>query len=129
GAGSDGLGRALGALREAERLDPALASVRTLLETALAEVEEAGQALGHYARGLTIDADRLDAVEERLALLARMRRKYGGTIEDLIAPRQAPTAELAGGGSEERPADPRGSPPQAQPRRAALGRRPRPGGP
>ena len=102
GACSDGLGRALGALREAERLDPALASVRTLLETALAEVEEAGQALGHYARGLTIDADRLDAVEERLALLARMRRKYGGTIEDLIARRQALTAELAGGGGEER---------------------------
>src|SRR5712691_6286557 len=102
GAGSESLGRALGSLREAERLDPALAPVRMLLETALAEVEEAGQALGHYARGLTLDAERLDAVEERLALLARMRRKYGGTVEDLIARRQALSAELAGAGSEER---------------------------
>src|SRR5437667_380325 len=57
GAGSESLGRALGSLREAERLDPALAPVRMLLETALAEAEEAGQALGHYARGLTLDAD------------------------------------------------------------------------
>ncbi|TMB23033.1 MAG: DNA repair protein RecN, partial [Deltaproteobacteria bacterium] len=102
GAGSESLGRALGSLREAERLDPALAPVRTLLETALAEVEEAGQALGHYARGLTLDADRLDAVEERFALLARLRRKYGGTVEDLIARRQALAGELAGVGNEER---------------------------
>ena len=102
GAGSESLGRALGSLRDAERLDPALAPVRMLLETALAEVEEAGQALGHYARGLTLDADRLDAVEERLALLARLRRKYGGTVEDLIARRQALAGELAGVGNEER---------------------------
>src|SRR5438128_1347400 len=79
GAGSESLGRALGSLRDAERLDPALAPVRMLLETALAEVEEAGQALGHYARGLTLDADRLDALAERLALLARLRRQYGCT--------------------------------------------------
>src|SRR5207247_7661997 len=43
GAVIDVLGRALVALREAAGLDPGLASTRALLESALAEVEEAGE--------------------------------------------------------------------------------------
>src|SRR6059036_540043 len=48
GAVIDVLGRALVALREAAGLDPGLASTRALLESALAEVEEAGESLGRY---------------------------------------------------------------------------------
>src|SRR5262249_55034898 len=48
----DTLGQVLGSLREAERLDPDLAPVRTLVEAALAELEEAGGQLGRYLRAL-----------------------------------------------------------------------------
>jgi DNA repair protein RecN (Recombination protein N) len=101
GAVIETLGRALGSLREAVRLDPTLDPTRVLLESALAELEEAGSSLGRYARELTPDPARLEAVEERLAQLARLRRKYAGTIEELIRRREELSAELArieGGG-------------------------------
>src|SRR5213593_2557972 len=63
---------------------------------ARAEVEEAGESLGRYARELAPDANRLDAMEERLAQLARLKRKYAGTVEDLIRRREELTAELKG---------------------------------
>src|SRR5947199_144988 len=89
-------GRLLAALREAAGLDASLAPVRALLESALAELEEAGQSLGRYARELTPDASRLEVVEERLAQLARLKRKFAGTVEDLIRRRDELAAELHG---------------------------------
>jgi DNA repair protein RecN (Recombination protein N) len=94
GAATDAVGRALTQLREAVRLDPGLASTKTLLETALAELEEVGRTLGTYVQGLRPDPERLEVVEERLALLARLGRKYGGTVDDLIQRRDALVAEL-----------------------------------
>jgi len=96
GAVTEVLGRALAALREAAGLDASLAPVRALLESALAELEEAGQSLGRYARELTPDASRLEAVEERLTQLARLKRKFAGTVEDLIRRRDELAAELHG---------------------------------
>ena len=101
GAVIEVLGRALVALREAAGLDASLEPVRALLESSLAELEEAGQSLGRYARELTPDASRLEAVEERLAQLARLKRKFAGTVEDLIRRRDELMAEVdsvAGGG-------------------------------
>jgi DNA repair protein RecN (Recombination protein N) len=94
GAAVEVLGRALTGVREAARLDSTLNPTRMLIEAALAELEEAGSNLGRYARGLTPDPARLDAVEERLAQLARLRRKYAGTVEELIRRRDELTGEL-----------------------------------
>src|SRR5205823_5535671 len=54
-----------------------------------------------YRSGIAPDPARLEAVEQRLGELARLRRKYGGTVEDLIRRREEVVAELeraAGGG-------------------------------
>src|SRR5262249_59442379 len=91
----DTMGRALASLREAERLDPGLAPARALVETALAELEEAGGQLGRYLRALAPDPARLEIVERRLADLARLQKKYAGTIEELIGKRDALAEELA----------------------------------
>jgi DNA repair protein RecN (Recombination protein N) len=95
GAAVDAIGRGLAALREAERLDATLASARTLLEAAMAEVQEVGATLGRYLHDLAPDGERLDAVEARLGELARLKRKYGGSVADLIARRETLRAELA----------------------------------
>ena len=95
GAVIDGIGRALVALREAVGLDASLGRVCALVESALAELEEAGVRLGRYARELTPDPSRLEALEERLAQLARLKRKFAGTVEDLIRRRDELAAELA----------------------------------
>jgi DNA repair protein RecN (Recombination protein N) len=99
GAAVEVLGRARGVLREAARLDPALEPTLKAIEGAMAELEDAGATLGAYLRDLDRDADRLEAIEERLTLLSRLRRKYGGTVDDLIARRDELTAEIAAGGA------------------------------
>src|SRR5439155_1376181 len=86
---------------QALRRGGSLGPVRALVGSSLAELEEAGQSLGRYARELTPDGSRLEAVEERLAQLARLKRKFAGTVEDLIRRRDELMAEVdsvAGGG-------------------------------
>ncbi len=91
----DVLGRAVGSIREAERLDDSLASIRTLVEQALAELEEAGAQLGRYVRGLAPDPVRLETVERRLAELGRLQKKYGSSVEAMVARREEIAHELA----------------------------------
>jgi DNA repair protein RecN (Recombination protein N) len=95
GAAVETVGRALAALKEAVRLDPGVEPMRALVETTLAELEEAGRALGAYARSLQPDPERLEVIEERLAVIARLKRKYGGDVDDLIRRRDAVTADVA----------------------------------
>lgn len=97
-AAVDSLGRALGFLCEAERVDPAIGRIRGLVEAALAELEEAGGELGRYVRTLSPNPARLEAVEDRLADLARLKRKYGATVDELIRKRESLLAELAAAG-------------------------------
>ncbi len=93
-AAVESIGRALTIIREAERIDDGLAGPRVLLESALAELEEASGALSRYARTLRPDPTRLDAIDDRLNELSRLKRKYGGTIADLIARRDELGREL-----------------------------------
>jgi DNA repair protein RecN (Recombination protein N) len=95
GAAVECLGRALATVREAERIDPLLEGTRRLLEAALAELEEAGSALGRYQRALKPDPERLEAVEDRLATLARLQRKHGVSLGDLIRRREELATEIA----------------------------------
>src|SRR4029079_15707770 len=60
GSAVDTLGRALAALREAERLAPEVGTMRGLLDDALAQLEEVGGQLGHYVRTLAPDPARLE---------------------------------------------------------------------
>jgi DNA repair protein RecN (Recombination protein N) len=101
-AAVESIGRALTIIREAERVDEQLSGPRVLLESALAELEEASGALSRYARTLRPDPNRLDAIDDRLAELSRLKRKYGGTLEALVAKRDELSRDLAAveGGDE-----------------------------
>jgi len=96
GAIVERLGRSLTHLREAERLDKALEGTRALLESALAELEDAGRSLGRYLHDLAADPPRLASVEDRLAEIGRLKRKYGGTLDDVLRKRDEVANELAG---------------------------------
>jgi DNA repair protein RecN (Recombination protein N) len=58
--------------------------------------EEMTRELRRYHDAIEEDPERLVAVEERLDLLARLRRKYGDTIEAILAYRDQAASELAG---------------------------------
>jgi DNA repair protein RecN (Recombination protein N) len=73
------------ALDELVRYDPTLDSQREPAVAARAALEDLARTLGDYLGRLEIDPGRLDEVEERLAQLDRLKRKYGGTANEILA--------------------------------------------
>ncbi len=80
----DGLRSASQKVRQLSALDQAVRPVEEGLARALAELEEASLQLGRYARSIDLDPGRLEQVQERLALLADLRRKYGPTLREML---------------------------------------------
>lgn len=76
---------ALKRLEEASRLDAKLQPVVDLLKPAQIAVTEAAHELRHYLGHLEADPNRLETVETRLAHIERLKRKYGNTIEEILA--------------------------------------------
>ena len=88
------LGRVAVRIEEAASLDPTLAELARQLESARTQVEDAAQQLGAYARRVSLDPERLNEVEHRLNELHRLTRKYGGSLETVLAHREAAGEEL-----------------------------------
>ncbi|MBV9281456.1 MAG: DNA repair protein RecN [Chloroflexi bacterium] len=85
GAALDGLYRAVSSLRDLAALDPSLAEAAQRLEAAQYEVEDIAQELRGYRDRVEYDPNRLNSIEERVDLLTRLKRKYGSTVEEIIA--------------------------------------------
>jgi DNA repair protein RecN (Recombination protein N) len=94
GLNAAGLSRAEKLLGSLERLDPAVAPWRELLDTAFTNLEELAGAAREYASKIDADPDRLADVERRRDVLFRLAQKYGPTIPDVLAARDAATREL-----------------------------------
>jgi DNA repair protein RecN (Recombination protein N) len=76
---------ALRRLEDLLRIDPRLASAREGLTGAAIPLEEASYALRDYLSHLEANPARLEEVETRLASLEKLRRKYGGKAEEVLA--------------------------------------------
>jgi len=61
-----------------------------------AQLEELADLLRRYADDLDVSPTRLQQTEDRLALLDRLKRKHGPTLDDVIARRESLQAEVAG---------------------------------
>jgi DNA repair protein RecN (Recombination protein N) len=72
-------------LEELARYEPKFQEAQAALETARISVEDVGATLRDYAGGIQASPERLAELEERLALLDRLKRKYGPTLENAIA--------------------------------------------
>lgn len=88
-AGEEGALSALRAsmnrLRTLTQLDDRAISLQEGLERALAETEEVCLALHRYLGAIDLNTERLESVQERLSLLADLKRKYGSSIEEMLA--------------------------------------------
>ncbi len=103
GAVCELLGRVAADVREAAAIDGRLAPLADAIEAAMTQLEEAARELGAYARDVTIDPERQAEVEDRIARLKRLTRKYGGDVAGILAHRASAAAELeALGRAEER---------------------------
>jgi DNA repair protein RecN (Recombination protein N) len=72
-------------LDELARIDEGVAIIAATLKPAVFAVEEAADALRHYLGKLEADPARLDQVESRMAALEKLKRKYGTTIDEVLA--------------------------------------------
>lgn len=73
------------ALDDLARYDRALDSYREPAAAARAALDDLARALGDYLAGLEADPGRQEEVEGRLAQLDRLKRKYGGTLNEVLA--------------------------------------------
>ena len=92
GATAESRGGALGNLRQARgllaeivKIDSHLNGSNRQLETVFFELEDFVENLGRYKGSINFDPARLEKIEERLDLIKRLEKKYGGTIEEVLA--------------------------------------------
>ncbi len=72
-------------LEELSRYDPKFQEALAAVESARLAVEDVGITVRDYGERVEASPERLEKVEDRLALLDRMKRKYGATLAEVIA--------------------------------------------
>ena len=82
-------------LEELIRYEPKFQEALSSLETARISVEDVGASLRDYAGGIEASPEHLAKIEDRLALLDRLKRKYGPTLEDIIKLGEEVTRKLS----------------------------------
>ena len=90
-----GLGAVWKRVGELAALDARFLPFLNAREGIKSQLEDLALFLRRYADTIEASPDRLQAIEERLALLERVKRKYGPTLADAIARRDALRRELA----------------------------------
>lgn len=91
----DLLNQAERTLNHLARLDETRAGLLERLQGLTFQVDELANELRHYQEELEFNPGRLSFVEERLALIHRLKRKYGDDIGAILAWRDKAAAELA----------------------------------
>ena len=71
-------------VEELARYEPRFQEALAALETARISVEDVGATVRDYAGGIHASPEHLAQVEDRLAVLDRLKRKYGPTLEEVI---------------------------------------------
>lgn len=100
------LGRYGSKLRELAHIDGGLQATVELLESALAQLQEAHVQLRRYAERVHFDPGALERLEDRIAEIHRLKRKYNASVEGILAMQTEAEAELQAldRGEEEIPA-------------------------
>lgn len=88
------LNRQKQALESLVRFDEALQEPAQALQNVFLELQEISQTLQRYQNNLYFDPDRLHAINERLALLNHLRRKYGSSVEAIFNYQSQTAAKL-----------------------------------
>ena len=71
-------------VEELVRYEPKFQEALAALDSARIGIEEVGATLRDYAGGIQASPEHLAEVEDRLALLDRLKRKYGATADEMI---------------------------------------------
>ena len=72
-------------LEELTRYEPKMQEALAALETARISVEDVGATLRDYAGGIQASPEHLAEVEDRLAVIDKLKRKYGASAAEIVA--------------------------------------------
>jgi DNA repair protein RecN (Recombination protein N) len=72
-------------LRELEKIDNSIAQFSAAHAASVIELSEIARALSAYTEKLDLDPEQLAALEQRVSLFETLKRKYGGSIAEVIA--------------------------------------------
>jgi DNA repair protein RecN (Recombination protein N) len=78
------LSAAATALTRASMVDADLEDIKARIDDLADAANSVSGDLAIYAAGLELDSTELDGVEERLAMIGALKRKYGDTIDDIL---------------------------------------------
>ena len=79
---------------ELARLDPSMQEYSAALEEIIYRLEDVAMSVRSYQESVEADPMRLAEIEERLDLIAKFRRKYGSTVEEILKYAEDAAAEL-----------------------------------
>jgi len=71
-------------LRELEKIDISTAELSSEHAAAAVQLSEIARSLSDYAEKLDLDPEQLAALEQRVSLFETLKRKYGGSIAEVI---------------------------------------------
>jgi DNA repair protein RecN (Recombination protein N) len=72
-------------LRELEKIDSSIGQFSSAHAASVVELSEIARALSTYAEKLDLDPQQLAVLEQRVSLFETLKRKYGGSIAEVIA--------------------------------------------
>ncbi|RNF41082.1 DNA repair protein RecN [Planococcus salinus] len=92
--GLDWVGTAMSELEHAASVDEQFSSHSELLSTAFYQIQDTSTEIKRILDDMEFDPNRLNDIEQRLALLQSLKRKYGASVEDILLYHEAQTDEL-----------------------------------
>lgn len=92
----EALGKIKQNLSKAASMDKNLEEVEQNLVDVIERLRDSGSELREYSQNLDNDEERLNEIQERLFLLDKLKRKYGGTLADVMETYKKLAEELSG---------------------------------
>ncbi|MEN6622785.1 MAG: DNA repair protein RecN [Smithella sp.] len=83
-----------GQIEEIRKIDTKLKLSESDVESVFYNLQDTAFSLRDYGKNLFFDPARLDAIEERLEMLNKLKRKYGGSLQSVLMKKQEMEKEL-----------------------------------
>lgn len=95
GAVCETLGGLSSELQSVGEVDRELAALAEAVQRSLFELEDVSAQLRSYLGRITFEPDRLEAIEERLVVLTRLKRKYAPSVDEILSLQETFEREIA----------------------------------
>lgn len=71
-------------LQQIHRYDDALANAEKIVDESMVSLQEAAYEIRDYAESMDFSPQRLDALQRRMDVIDKLRKKYGATVADIL---------------------------------------------